>query len=279
MMLEIVMNAEPECKEPRNSVFAEPVWIDDLSVCSFYHTMDIPGLGLVQGEWDLRQSADIYLGNVAFEGKRVLDVGTTDGFLCFHVERCGAREVVGLDLSPAHTWDIVPFATIDLEAIHQQRREGIQKINNSFWLAHRLYGSRARLIYSDVYSFPKTAGRFDIAVFGAILLHLRDPFLALQRVLSCVDETAIVVELLWPSKFLSYLLCGVLGQPILCFVPDPVIQFPYETWWAIPPVTVKRWLSVLGFKYSRVLYHRQRHRFKSHWLYTVVASRSKHYAK
>jgi len=250
-----------------------PPELPELSACSFYHTMDLPGCGLVEGEWDLRKTADVYLGHVSFAGKRVLDVGTTDGFLCFRAEQQGAQDVVGLDLSPAHSWDAVPFVDEGVLRESLQFQRGIVRLNNAFWFARHFMRSKAKLIYSDVYSIPESAGEFDIAIFGAILLHLRDPFLALQRVLSQVRETVIVVDLLWPRKLLLYLASGLLRRPIVEFLPNPVTKQPRETWWAIPPSTVKRWLAVLGFEAQRTLYHRQRHRQRWHWLHTVVARR------
>lgn len=59
--------------------------------------MDIPGYGGVEGEWDLRKGVKEYLGNVDFKGKRVLEIGTASGFLCFYMEGQGA-EVVAYDL-------------------------------------------------------------------------------------------------------------------------------------------------------------------------------------
>lgn len=266
------VNMQIECDRIQYP-FAEPRHVTNLSECSFYHTMELPGFGVVQGEWDLRRTVDSYLGGVEFKDKRVLDVGTTDGFLCFHAEQKGARKAAALDLSPQHDWDIVPFAGLDTPSVARCRCEGIRRINNAFWLAHRLYQSRAAMIYSDVYSFPGEAGEFDIALFGAILLHLRDPFLALQRVLASIRETVVVVELLWPRKLLTYLASGLLGQPVLHFLPDARRKQPVETWWAIPPATVKQWLAILGFGAVRTVYHRQRHRQRWHWLYTVVARR------
>ena len=57
----------------------------------FYHTIDLPGLGEIAGEWDLRSSADEYLGHVGLVGKRGLEMGTANGFLSFYVERKGPR--------------------------------------------------------------------------------------------------------------------------------------------------------------------------------------------
>lgn len=65
----------------------------------FYHTIDLPGLGEMKGEWDLRIAPDAYLGNVDLANKRVLEMGTANGFLSFHMEKKGAS-VVSYDLSP-----------------------------------------------------------------------------------------------------------------------------------------------------------------------------------
>ncbi|HEY4442105.1 MAG TPA: hypothetical protein VGN14_16725, partial [Candidatus Elarobacter sp.] len=71
-----------------------------LEACYFYHTMELPGVGTVEGEWDLRTGVDAYLGGEELRGKRVLEIGTASGFLCFAMERRGA-EVIGYDLDPA----------------------------------------------------------------------------------------------------------------------------------------------------------------------------------
>ena len=55
----------------------------------FYHAIDLPGIGEMPGEWDLRHAPDEYLGNVVVTNKRVLDMGTANGFLSFHMESKG----------------------------------------------------------------------------------------------------------------------------------------------------------------------------------------------
>ena len=89
-------------------VYAQPRLIDDINDCYFYHTMDVPGYGHVEGEWDLRGKESEYLGRIPLKGKRVLEVGTASGFLCFYMENQGAQ-VVAYDLSPAEDWDMVPY--------------------------------------------------------------------------------------------------------------------------------------------------------------------------
>lgn len=69
------------CGYPRVSdIFAQPRAVADLSECDFYHVMDLPNIGMVGGEWDLRQTINDYLGRFPFQGKRVLDVGAAAGF-------------------------------------------------------------------------------------------------------------------------------------------------------------------------------------------------------
>src|SRR5436190_7409780 len=89
-------------------VFAQPRIVADAIECDFYHTMEIPGHGLVRGQWDLRGNVDEYLGNFDFAGKRVLEIGPASGFLTFELERRGA-EVVAVDVGDQKPWDFVPY--------------------------------------------------------------------------------------------------------------------------------------------------------------------------
>ena len=45
-----------------------------------------------------------------------------------------------------------------------------------------------------MYGIDESIGDFDIAIFGLVLLHLRDPFLAMQRVLTQVREKVVIVQ-------------------------------------------------------------------------------------
>jgi len=65
--------------------------------CNFYHTVEVPGIGTVTGEWDLRGHVDEYLGGYNFSHKRVLEIGPASGFLTFEMERRRAN-VVALEV-------------------------------------------------------------------------------------------------------------------------------------------------------------------------------------
>ena len=71
------------------TLFAEPRFVESLDDCIFYHTIDLPGFGTQPGMWDLRANVEKYLGQVDLQGKRVLEMGTATGYLCFHMESQG----------------------------------------------------------------------------------------------------------------------------------------------------------------------------------------------
>jgi hypothetical protein len=175
-------------------VFATPRKVTDPAECFFYHAMDVPGFGFMPADWDLRAGVDDYLGGVDFQGKRVLELGTASGFVCFTMERRGA-DVVAFDLAPDGLWDFVPMARLTTAAKYME--DGLaffKKLHNSFWLGHAAFGSRARVVYGSIYDLPAEIGLVDIATFGCILLHLRDPFLALANALRFTRETVVITQ-------------------------------------------------------------------------------------
>ncbi len=252
-----------------DDVYAPPRTVTDVNDCYFYHTMDVPGVGRVTGEWDLRDGVREYLGGVSFGGKRVLEIGPASGFLSFHMEGEGA-DVVGFDLSEAQAWDVVPFARADWARFEAERRVHIRRLNNGYWFCHRARGSRARMVYGSVYAVPAAIGPVDIATFGSVLLHVRDPFLALQNALRLTRETVVVTEPLWRRLALV----GRLVRPPLAFRPDPRTAEPRETWWTLTPDVVKAFIGVLGFEDAQVRYHVQTAGGRRQRMFTVVGRRT-----
>jgi SAM-dependent methyltransferase len=249
------------------SIYSEPRDVRDQSECYFYHTMDLPGIGRIEGNWDLHPKLNEYLGNVRFGGRRVLDVGCANGILSFHMEKQGA-EVVSFDLDKNQDWDIVPFAKWDqFEHIAADRKAIINRLNNAYWLAHNLLKSKAKVVYGSVYAIPAAIGPVDIAVYGAILLHLRDPFLALQNGLKLTTRTVIVTEGLRGQRQAT-------SEPFLGLLPDSKTIEPKDTWWDIRPEWVTRAIAILGFEEVKVSYHTQKYEGRDIPLYTVVGNRT-----
>jgi SAM-dependent methyltransferase len=246
--------------------------VTDPADCYFYHTMEVPGYGLFEGEWDLREGVSAYLGGVDFQGRRVLEVGTASGFLCFAMERRGA-EVIAFDLSPEHAPDLVPAPDTDRARRLQDHREHVRKLTNGFWLCHRAFASRARAVYGSVYAIPEGIGPVDVAMFGCVLLHLRDPLQALAQALRLTRETVIVTEPVVVRSRLKRALLRRLGPALLLF-PRPGQANPETTWWVFTPELVQALLGLFGFADTQVCYHTQRYRGRPVKLFTVVGRRT-----
>jgi len=255
----------------QRSAWAVPRLVESLQECDFYHTMEIPGFGLVEGMWDLREGVGEYLGHTDFAGQRVLEIGTASGFLCFEMERLGA-EVVAFDLSEEYDWDIVPIAGVDVAAESSARKAHIRRLNNGFWLAHRALASRARAVHGTVYRIPAEIGEVDVCVVGCVLMHLRDPFLALQQALRLTRHRAVITDSLDRRALLGRLARRLLG-PYAHFLPDAAAGGPTDSWWRLSPDLVSRMVGVLGFRTVSLSFHQYPFKGVPHRLFTVVAER------
>jgi hypothetical protein len=261
-----------------------------LEDCFFYHTMEIPGTGLVRGQWDLRADPEVYLGRIDLEGRRVLEIGPASGYLTFHMERRGA-EVVGSELSGGGDWDLVPFHGLSDSDYVESRQALTRALHNGFWLAHQAHRSNAGVVYGSVYDLPEDLEGFDIAVFSAVLLHLRDPFQALRKVLTKVGERVVVSDMFpwhrmppgvadvfrarpeseWSGGSREVALPEAIEAaidalpPQMYFCPDSRLRQPRETWWQFTPSLIREFVGVLGFETERVLYHYQLHDPRYQW--------------
>jgi SAM-dependent methyltransferase len=233
----------------QEDVYAQPRDVDDLKQCFFYHVMELPDVGVVGEQWDLRDTVDQYLGNVDFRDRRVLDVGTASGYLTFEIERRGGT-VVSFDLGPNDAWDMVPYqqSGYDIEEQIANKRRLLQRLINAYWFAHAQLHSQAKAAYGNVYQIPEALGEFDVVVLGSILLHLQDPFQALQSAAKRSSKLMIITDMFLPTD-----------DPIMRFLPDGRNLKPADTWWLISEGCIERMLGVLGFSKLTI----QRHDHKS----------------
>ena len=188
----------PAISDPRrmSMMFVEPKHVDSVEECYFYHTTELPKLGLQQGPWDLRGRFSDYIGGLDLTGLRVLDVGAASGFLTFSAEEAGAKEVVSFDLDTADRQHLLPFAGSEYVTDHKRwsakQTAGFQRWKNAYWLTHRLRQSKAKAVYGDIYSLPEMIGQFDVVILGAILEHLADPIRALASVAKFADFYIVI---------------------------------------------------------------------------------------
>jgi O-methyltransferase len=241
--------------------------------CVFYHSVELPGGEVILGPWDLRGRESIYLGGVDFEGARVLEFGPASGALTYFMERHGATVVtfdvgydVGIDLHP-HP------GNEDMRQLRVDHAKMIGEVQNSWWYLHREYESHAAAVYGNIYDLPSDLGAFDISVFAAILLHLRDPVAALEQAARRTRRTIVVTD------------AWAFGSDTLYENTMKVFPFGesgrWTVWWAISAGAIVAILYTLGFRDVAVTEHTQRHQFghdasaeyDEMSMYTVVASR------
>ncbi len=158
---------------------------------SWYHTLELaPGL-VTPGWFDLRTVAPAVLP-ASLTGRRCLDVGTFDGFWAFEMERRGAREVVAVDIVDPLAWDWPVTSGSALVQILEDRKQG----GAGFDIAAEALGSAVRYLESSVYDLdPDRHGRFDFVFMGSLLLHLRDPIRALERLRAVCHPDGVVATM------------------------------------------------------------------------------------
>jgi hypothetical protein len=238
--------------------------VTDRSKCNFYHAAELPDGTVVDAQWDLRKNIDQYLGEVDFRGKTVIEIGPASGYLSFHMEAKGAN-VTCVEPPMETFWDLVPNADADLAAIKTTFGEHIQRIRNSFWYFHGLKNSSIRMFEVNPYAIPNDFGSFDFGLFASVLLHCSSPVRMLESVGRHVKGTMIISEPYFED----------LGdEPICRLVPSPTAGV-VDTWWQFSPVFFQRFLSVMGFRKTRVIRHRQLFVLTNTWMemFTVVGSR------
>ena len=220
-------------------MFQIPQDVQDASESQFYHSMEIPGMGTIAGNWNLIGRLDDYIGGVELKGRRVLDVGSASGFLSFEMEKRGA-EVVSFDVSSAKDLNRLPFEN-SLYSTNRPRweqtvNEGIAKVKRSYWFTHQRLRSRAKVFYGDIYDLPEALGSFDVVVIGQVLVHLSNPVSALGSASRRCADRLVITEGMLEAE-----------QPIMSLCADPA-KGPDWAWWHLSFGLYRAVLRMVGFK-------------------------------
>ncbi|MBA2504644.1 MAG: methyltransferase domain-containing protein [Thermoleophilaceae bacterium] len=206
----------------------------EVASATWYHSLELPGGVVTPGEYDLRPALERIPFPASLAGRRCLDVGTRDGFWAFEMERRGAEAVVGIDLDdpteldwPQPRPEIPPEVRADLDAR-----------SRCFGIAAAAHGSKVDRRNLSVYDLaPDTAGEFDFAFLGTLLLHLRDPVGALMAVRRVTTGRLLLNEVV--STRMS-----VLGRG-----PSAALMSEDAPFWWIPNAkAVRRYAEAAGWR-------------------------------
>lgn len=142
-------------------------WRNQRSEKGWWHSFEMPDGSRIDGVCSL-ESLKHRIAQFPIpedlRGKRVLDIGTWDGWFAFEMERRGAN-VVAIDC-----WE-----------------------NPLFHEMHARRNSRVEYHQLDMFELtPARIGKFDIVLFMGVLYHLKHPLLALERVCALTTDLAAV---------------------------------------------------------------------------------------
>jgi tRNA (mo5U34)-methyltransferase len=205
---------------------------------TWYHTIDL-GDGIVTpGVYDLRPALVRLPLPESLEGARCLDVGTRNGFYAFEMERLGASEVVAIDVDSPDDIDFPeprpPAARIEVD---------LATGRNAFEIAHEALGSSVRRMPLSVYRLDEqAAGRFDFAILGTLLWHLRDPVGALMAIRRVLDGPLLLNEGV-----------SITMQALHPFGPaaQPKMERGRPFWWAANARGLERMVEAAGLDVER----------------------------
>lgn len=191
----------------------------------WYHTLELaPGV-LTPGIVDVRPVVSRVPMPSSLAGMRCLDIGTWDGFWAFEMERRGASEVHAVDVPDPYRWDWPARARIrESYDGGKANLETIKANGNGFPIAREALGSAVERHEMTVYEIsPERLGKFDFVFLGSLLLHLRDPIGALERIRTVVAGEIVI------NECIEYVLTRLLPRtPFARLDPDD------RVWWWQP---------------------------------------------
>ena len=205
---------------------------DEVRNFAWYHTLELPGGVVTPGMFDTRPAAAKIGMPASLAGKRCLDVGTSDGFWAFEMERRGAAEVVAIDLGNDAQADV----TVGGEPL---LTGAASRQSQTFALAHRLLGSNVKWMDLSVYdASPETLGRFDFVFASSLLMHLQDPVSALSAMHSVCDGEMMSFEPVSPVLSLLHW-----RLPAARF-----LGLARTDWWVPNIAAHRQWVEAGGFR-------------------------------
>jgi tRNA (mo5U34)-methyltransferase len=229
----------------RRTMARTPQQLDEIrrkvaQISSWYHRIDL-GDGIeTPGHFRMTDYLKHYHFPERMDGMRVLDVGASTGFFAYEFERRGAAEVVGIELPSWGDHDWTPRYRREFEAKAQSEKQNIDRevMLDGFTVVGQALGStRVKRSFQTIYDLdPNKLGQFDLVFSGAMLMHVRDPILGIQKMRACCKPT------------------GRLIVSLSTTMPDakePIARFVGEwnqcNWWQMSPRALDEVLKCCDF--------------------------------
>jgi tRNA (mo5U34)-methyltransferase len=207
---------------------------------SWYHRIDLGSGVETPGHFRMSDYLEHYHFPERMDGMRVLDVGASTGFFAYEFERRGAAEVVGVELPSwdAHDWTPRYRRGLAARTASEQANVDREVMRDGFTIVGEALGStRVRRIWKPIYELTAAElGQFDLVFSGAMLMHVRDPILGIQRLRECCKPD---------GRLIVSISTTMMDQK------DPVARFVGEwnqcNWWQMSPACLDRVLQCCDF--------------------------------
>lgn len=207
-----------------------------LEIPYWYHAITLPD-GTVTPGWS-PVCMESYGVPEDLTGKRVLDIGAWDGFWTFEALRRGAKEVIAID----------DFS--DNLGVAKISRENKWK---TFDLCREAFGyteEKCKRIEMSVYDIEKL-GHFDIVFFFGTVYHLKNPYLALEKI-SAICDGEIYIESAICDDYSPYRGGLNKGYPnndmVMEFYPGKQCSDNENNWWYPTLQCLGAMVESVGFK-------------------------------
>jgi len=159
------------------------VSIDDIYSHSFWrHRIVLDDIHFTPGYRRDRSVWEAYGLPDDMTEKTFLDVGASDGLFSFEAERRGASHVVATDL-----WELSDDDRM------KQGNPVAQESMKAFELVRKYLDSDVEDKSIDMMDLsPESVGTFDVVLCSGVLQSVRDPFAAIEKLLSLTDELLVI---------------------------------------------------------------------------------------
>ena len=176
-----------------------------------YHRLRLGDGLIMNGDYDMSKYVDYYSLPADLTGQTVLDIATSSGFFAIECAQRGGK-VTAIDI-----WEWTPL--IDLI---------------------KLLDLDIRYVRESIYDLDASFGRFDLVICGSLLVHLPDPFIAIQKIYQVCKNQAVIATICTSDSENN-------SRPVCEFIGQKATDGDYWVYWTIGEEALKRMLLAAGF--------------------------------
>ncbi len=123
-------------------------------------------------------------------GKSFLDIGSEEGYAVFDALKKNAKFAKGLNIEESKEYDFFP-EHLRPDKITTRLRNEINKTQNYLIREYNLEKSdKIKFAYNNIYNLDDE--KFDFVFCFGVLYHLKNPYLALEKLYSVTNETLVL---------------------------------------------------------------------------------------